>query len=302
VVAATLAILTAAEIAIRALETRLSGNIAHMRAIPEIAKELDAADGARVLILGNSLINNAVREQRFAGLIDGAGLGPTEVREVTPDATSLWDWHFIVRNSFVEPSRVPDAIVVGFAWAQLEDRFPPRPSRLAGFFCDLDDLGELYGMGMRDFGDVSEFVVGKASELYVDREAIRNRTLDAAIPAYRRFSQELNEAGEARSSGAGGMATPARYTRLRRFLDMATEAGARVFVVAMPVTRPYDVDPELARTVESAGHRMLDFRDLPGIRPDMFIDPIHLGDEGAEVFMARLAPEIAGAADPREER
>lgn len=61
VLASLVAILLVLEVGMRAFETRLSKDIAHLRGLPEAAERLKAGDGYKILIVGNSLARHGIQ-------------------------------------------------------------------------------------------------------------------------------------------------------------------------------------------------------------------------------------------------
>ena len=103
----------------------VSGNVKQISEIPDIAADL-AQKKPAILFLGNSLIGNALDLKAFD---QQANLNMSSYK-VIPDGTSLWDWSCIIKNSFIDEKRLPEVVVIGYAWAQVG----PVPERLGGFF------------------------------------------------------------------------------------------------------------------------------------------------------------------------
>ena len=144
------------ELVFRAVAPLVSGNVKQISEIPEIAADL-AQKKPAILFLGNSLMGNALDLKAFD---QQANLNMAYFK-VIPDGTSLWDWSCIIKNSFIDEKRLPDVVVIGYAWAQVG----PVSTRLGGFFCSVKDLPELINLGMSDSSDVLEFLVSKVSKL-----------------------------------------------------------------------------------------------------------------------------------------
>ena len=64
--------------------------------------------------------------------------------------------------------------------------------------------------------------------------------------------------------------------------------------MAMPVNKPYDVDPGLLALAQSGRLTLLDYRRVDGIGPDSFLDAMHLRPAGRQVLSARFAADLEG--------
>jgi len=291
VLLALLAVVTGLEAVVRVTAPRLSGNIDHIAEIPTIAATLSRAAGTRVLFLGNSLTANAVDTEIVRAELERELERRCAVSKVTPDQTSLWEWYWVIEKDFTG-SRAPDAVVVGFAWSQLEDGYRAHPDRLAGFFCGLADLPQLRRFGMDGVEQLGEFLAARASRAYATRTAIRNRLLRLVVPHYEASAQQLND--EQRARVAMGFGAPrASFGRLRAFASLLRCQGTRGVLVAMPVLEPYDLAPGLPAALAASGIAFLDYRYLPGIEERHFEDPIHLNVEGQHLFSSILSRDLA---------
>lgn len=291
VILCVLVALLGAEFALRALEPRLSGNLRHIHDIPAIMAKIETA-GKSLLFLGNSLTNNAVDPQAFQHLSSNYRAGGA-VEKITPDGTALSDWYCIYQNHIATHAAPPEAIVLGFAWAQLSDQYPIDPVRLGGLFCRAADIQSLSSTGLSHHVNVLAFLAGAYSHVYLNREAIRNRVLDMLIPHYRDLTQSLNRIPDAEGADSGSTRPAYTYETLVRFIQDMAQRGTRLILVAMPVQDGYEIDPALIDVSELHGIQFLDMRHTPGIERTMFADPIHLNEEGRERFTAVLANRLA---------
>lgn len=285
VVIALAVVVALIELALRSQTSNLSGNIQHIGQIPAIAARLGQQSNS-LLFLGNSLTNNGVEPSVFQAR--QTGLNAALVEKITPDATSLSDWYCVFKNNIAGMDSPPRTVVLGFAWLQLSDQYPINASRLGGYFCSMADIAALSGTGLTNHNKLLDFLAGAASHVYLNREAIRNRLLDALVPNYRSVTQEMNV-----NPGLGSKAKiekiEHRYTTLARFSQMARDAGIRLVLVAMPVKDEYPIDPGLMETVKDHGMTLLDMRNTPGVASSMFLDPIHLNESGRQHFSLALA-------------
>jgi hypothetical protein len=291
---ALLIILLFVEMGIRIFETRLSGNINHIFSIPEIARQIDHFDkGPAVVFMGNSLTNNAIDSGLLDELLRNQLANPIQTSKVTPDGTALSDWYCIYHNQLMPLRRPPSHIVIGFAWAQLSDQYPINPTRLGGFFCKASDVGSLSETGLTRHQQFLRFLAGAASHVYVNREAIRNRILDALIPDYQLITQQLNEADAARDTGSSTAEKKYSYQLLQALLQSINRTGSQVILIAMPVVNNYELDEQLIKISAQLQVPLLDMRHVDGLTDTMFEDTIHLNSSGRSKFSKYITEMIA---------
>jgi hypothetical protein len=292
-----LLLLLALEAGFRAVEGRVSGNLAHLREIPQIVANLggrDSVDGELgVIVMGNSLINNGVDAHLFQRVLADRIGRRVDVAKLTPDASYSWDWWCIGRTLGERASQGgADALVIGFAWGLITDYRRPTAERLGAYFCDWDALPELMRLGMDDPGEVSRFALGQLSRLYANRGDIGNGVLRQVVPNFTAVATRVNvdRPGDAPASadvvGAGG------FRVLTDLLEGLGDAGVAVTVVAMPTQAGYVLPDGLTEVLDANGSQLLDMRFTPGLKSRMYVDPIHLGPEGAEIFTRTLAQEL----------
>lgn len=291
------AVLLVAEVGLSLVEPHLSGNIRHIRTLPHAAEELKNSHGTGFLILGNSLIDNAVNSESFTNTLIAKGINPVVAVKAIPDGTTVWDWYFLYKRFFLEHGAAPSVIINGFAWELLADQRGPNPSRLAAFFTKFSDLPELISLGMRDIGDIVEFALAQCSRLYAYRDLIRSRVLDLFIPGYRQYTQKLNAASNARGTAGNGQGLTQTYRVLHRLAEAARASNSRLVLVAMPVVVPYQLDSDLLAAAKSLGVELLDYRHLSFLDERSFVDPIHLGPAAGPRFGAYLADELIARGD-----
>jgi hypothetical protein len=275
------------------VESRLSGNVRHVVGIPRAAEELKRSQGTKFLVIGNSLIDNAVNRDVFTHELLTQGFNPAVVAKAIPDASNIWDWYFLYKKFFLQRNAAPAVIVNGFAWGFVADQIRPNPSRLAAFFADLGDLPELISLGMKNFGEIGEFILARISRIYAHREVIRNRLFVSLMSQYKPLTQKLNAESLARGSVAYGRERTETYRVLDKFSQAARGSNSRLVLVAMPVVAPYALDPQLLVTARSLGVDFLDYRQLPFLDERSFMDPIHLKPEAGTEFGSYLAADLA---------
>lgn len=292
IVLCVVAILLVSELALRQLEDGLSIDLQHIKRIPSIARRLAEGDGLRVLFLGNSLTREAVDVDVFEAESDRLGIGPVHAVSVFPDDSAIGEWVYVFRHFFVDPGIRPDVVVVGFARDHLSDAKPLAIERIAAFYSDLSDVPEIFRLDLHGFGERVEFLLAHVSRAFAHRERVSRRALDALIPYYRSTSRRINVSLTA-APNPGAAAQPT-YARLGRLAELVRRSGARLFLVAMPTRRPYDLEPGLVDAAREQGAVLVDARSVDGITPALFRDALHLTPPGAELYSRSLARRLAG--------
>jgi len=288
VVLALLALIALVDVSLRLTDSRLSGNLAHVEAIPEIIAEAGQPERRSVLVLGNSLTNNGVAPD-----VMNARLSDVTLAKVTPDATGLWDWQCLLDHQVIERQNLQfDTLVIGFAWHLLSDQTRVDASRLGSLYCDLSDLGRARAIGLRNSGDIGEFVAAKLLRSYALRDTLRNRLFQIAVPHYIQFTQTTN------SARAGATEPPAQsvqytYETFAGLVNRLKSKGTRVIAVAMPVRQAYDLDPELRSLADRGVLELIDLRQLPGIESQHYLDGMHLNTTGQQILSRALAEDLA---------
>jgi hypothetical protein len=275
------------DVTLRVIETRLSGNLAHVAEIPSLVDAAAATRRPALLLLGNSLTNNGIAAEPLRA---AHPLGP--IAKLTPDGTNYWDWQCILEHQVLARADLQvDTLVLGYAWHLLSDQTQPDPSSLGALFCRATDALKPNSIGLDSIGDVSEFLLAGSLRPYALRETLRNRGLALLIPDYARLTQlaNVNQEAAKQASGPKKQFTYAHFTALA---DKLRARGTTVVIIAMPVRGEYDIDEEL-RALDARGLIvLLDYRATPGIDERVFKDEMHLGDQGQQILTRRLVGDL----------
>lgn len=290
--ALALALLVALEIGFRLVAPQLSGNLAHIRDFDRALGELAANPAPRVVFIGNSLTNNAIQPTYFAELAAKYSGQRIATAKLVPDGTTLWDWRCVIDR--LPPTRDGDFLVMGYAWGQVTDQQEVSISRTFGLLCPLAALPEVSRYHDLGIGSWLEAGLVKLSMMYVLRERIRNGVLGPLVPYYEAQVQRMNDQTQNESNGAPPQQrSPRTYGALTAALARARALGYRPVLIAMPTIRPYATDPALPSILQdNVGY--FDLRHEPWLRDDLFLDPIHLGAEGARLLTGTLARRLYG--------
>jgi hypothetical protein len=291
VVAVVLLVLAGSEILLRFTEPWLSLDVKHIQQIPAISESLVAGKGERILFLGNSEVRAGIDPNIIEEELRNQGIAPVHIERVFPDATQLPEWDRAFKHYFINKARLPEVLVLCFSDSALQDNNAVDPTRLGHYYSSAGEMPEILGQEMRGFESRAEFVLASLSFSYANRMRVRTRAMDMVVPGYRDSAQRINRGMKRSHSQAA--AAQNTYNRLSRFLSLAREQGVRVIVVAMPISSPYPLDPQIKSTVETAGMSFLDCRNVDGISAQSFVDEIHLASSGMRVYSRFLGRELA---------
>lgn len=287
-VVALLLSLAGMDLTLRFIAPYLSDNLRHIASLPALAQ--DAGNRNDLVFLGNSLTNNGVD----AELIDAA-LPDRGVTKLVPDGSSFWEWYCTLKHQVLEVETNPKLLAIGFAWQQLSDQSRQDPTRLGAFFCTLGDIPTLSRYGMDSIGTISEFITAKLLHTFALRNTLRNRLLDLLVPDYREFTQEANLLARDMAANNGTGVNPTSTHSYEEFTALVTALegrGTRIVVVAMPVRDRYELDAPLLSMLKQTGISLLDYRALPGIDDNSYLDSMHLNTQGSRVLTHRLIQDI----------
>jgi hypothetical protein len=289
VVFALLASIALVDLGLRLTDSRVSGNLAHVEAIPDLVASAGRPEQQSLLLLGNSLTNNGVAPQ-----IVSAELPNLTLAKVTPDATGLYSWQCLLDHQVIQRPEVQfDTVVIGFAWSLLSDQTRADASRLGGLYCNWSDLGRAKEIGLRNSGDIGEFIAAKVLRTYALRDTLRNRLFQSVVPHY----VELTQANNSRSPGtidrAGAGKQTHTYHTFAALVHRLKAEGTRVIVVAMPIQKEYEIDPELRELAARGVVEMFDLREAEGIEAAHYLDGIHLNATGQQILSRVLAEDLA---------
>src|SRR5688572_22081273 len=181
------------------------------------------------------------------------------VAKLVPDDTSMPDWYYVALNNLIRPGYQPEVLILGFTANQLTDE-RIEASRLGAYFCDLGNLGELFGKDLEGFVPKVDFLLGRMCRLYGIREQVRARFEDKLIPGYQEGVRHLNEIQRRGSppnkdQRAGGKVNS--YALLDRALSLWRARGIEVVLVAMPIPSGYEIDQAVVLKAQSVGVRLI---------------------------------------------
>jgi hypothetical protein len=279
-----LSLIVVVEVSFRLIGPQLSGNIRQIDEFPSLFKQLDEVNGKKAVFVGNSLSDKAI-DNRYLN----QELNINSIK-ITPDSTSLWDWQCIIRNNILNSLDI-DTLVIGFAWNQLEDEYPVDASRIGAYFCSWSDIwNSRADNGLSTFDLNAEFIASKVSHFYANREIVRSRLLSLFVPHYQTQTQRLNRGIAPQVEHQTSVEK--QYNVLTGLIADLEKAEIEVVVIAMPVLNPYLLDQQLIDTVQQAGGSFFDYRALSSIDAALFLDDMHLDEDGQAIFTRELSRDL----------
>lgn len=304
-----LVVLGVAELGLRSFETMLSGDVAHMEAIPTIVRETVASEGESVLLWGNSLLGEGVDRAALEEGLRTLGSRNYAVGKVNPDGTTPLEWSYLLRSTIEIPSGSrsgkPDLFVLAFGPGHLVDRSPTGSlERLALYHVGREDLVQFLLREVQTLDERAAFLSARTLRLVALGERIQPRVLDLAIPEYReRAPLLLARNADPTVDLAADYATDAgsRYRHFRRIVDDLAVAGIPLILLPMPEAQPWELSDDELRVIGECRVTVLDIRTSAGLPPERFPDGTHMDSEGRGTFTAVLTSRLAGLLDGSHE-
>lgn len=282
-----------AEGAMRMFELRLSKDLAHIRSMPGVARQMREHEGEKLLFVGNSLTRCAIDAQIIRDALARKGARNPAVFFFTPDATSALNWDYGIQRYFLETEALPDQIFIGTGPHHLADRTIDDATRLGAFYVSASQITRAMREDVRGWEQKCEFFLARASILFTSRLKVKPRVFGPLIPHYFDMEQWVNQQ---RNPGARDAApATATYRHLAVMMEDLRQAGVAAHVFTVPQPKPYDIGPEARRVIEAHGARLHDLAGIPGISAAHFADGYHLDLAGAGIFSQALAGSLQPA-------
>lgn len=291
------AVLALVEIGVRAVETRLSVDVIHIKSINGVVRDLirssEMADERSVLFIGNSLTRRGVDIDVFTETLERGGLSRLRLAAVYPDDTTVLDWTYLYKHAVREAGAVPDAVVIGFGWTHLDDRPVSRAQsyRLGRYFASWADMPPLLREDVTALPDRVNIVLSKVSATFANRERISKRVL-SFLPYYQASANTVNEIALRDNKAEGDDRSDSRYRRLEQLIEAVEESGAELVFISMPMLEGHDLDPRIVEIIEANGSHHVDARDVPGLAPEHYLDPLHLDPASGALLYSSHAAEL----------
>jgi hypothetical protein len=292
-----LAVFGALEVFTRVKLFKMSKDFAKFMTFDERSRTVVATPDS-VAFIGNSATMYGVDAKLVASELEGRCGAPVASDLFTADASRVNTWRYILESSFWHPQRKPSTFVITFYEDDLADGNRIEIGRVAQFFTSPRDWREIFRVDLHGFGERVEFLVSSYWATYAVRARIRERVL-GLIPGYKAYLPAMNEVIYKHEQAAAAAAPHRARTHhaLERLLERAREEGSRLVFVAYPTQEaargnPYALDPTTVEILHDAGVQLLDLRRVDSIPPELYIDDIHLGEEGRERWSRLVAAAL----------
>jgi hypothetical protein len=244
----------------------------------------DSAGAATVLLVGNSLLLEGVDRGQLRHLM-APGYAAVEL---PVENTTYWDWYFGLRHLFASGSR-PSVVVVCMSGGQLLSDATDG-ERFAHTLMRLDDLRRVARVTHLDATTTSEYFFANLSAWLGVRAGVRNAVLQDWLPGAALLAQTLASAG---ANGPPPRADAARLVeRLAALRQLAADAGAEFRFVVPPLLPEEQVWTRARAGIATTDVVVLMPLAAPPLTAADFSDGFHLNAAGAQLFTARLAPQL----------
>jgi hypothetical protein len=269
-----------------------SKDLSRFGTYPERARTLASAPGKRVAFLGNSLTERGIDTKQFESIANVTS------DLFVADGSHVNTWYWMIERLFWKPGLKPDLIVMNFYETGLEDGKRIELGRLAQFFVEPEDWMQVFKNDLTELEPRVELVLSSFWATYAVRDRLKDRTL-GMIPGYKGYTERMNEINfQHETKQMRGPQIPATRHALARLCERAREKGTPLLFVAFPSQgerKPaYDVPRETIAVIEKNGHRYLDLRLVPELKPDHYADEVHLTPAGAAIYTRLLSNELKG--------
>ncbi len=301
VIAAVLVLLAGWETVCRLAGPNLDYDRRHIHAFPDIISRLDAGEGPRVLLLGNSLMMHGTKTETVRTELEALRCRGMSVERITPVGTTVLDWHYLLQR-YAGDGDGPELIVVGFGPSHLDDNNTKRLPRLARHFTAWRSMYELFAHDITGFDDRCQIVLARSLAMFGDQLLWQEMVGNYMTPDFQEGTRQINRtldqqerarAGEAGSADDAPQPAP-QHNRVRRMIRLLRGRGSRVVFVAFPADG-YELPAGIAEAIEAEGARFIDARgqltddadDADGYHPSATTFRKHLTSIGAPGLFTR---------------
>jgi hypothetical protein len=301
VVSAVIGILMGIEIALVKMESFLSLDILHLKAIPGIAKSLSSSEAVNILFLGNSLTREGIDGDIMKRKLIAKDRSTVNIGLVYPDDTSILEWFYILKYQFILKKSHPDYIIINFGNYQLADRYLDfeKIQRISSYV-QKDDLLSVMTEEKLNIGQSFDLFLAKFWRTFANRQRIQNRILNI-LPHYRYTAGRINDMFVNHAS-TGSEKTNSGFNYLEKFIEMAKNNDIHIIFAAMPLPSKYNIDAEVLDLIKMNGMTFIDARNIPGITEKQYSDGYHLNREGAIIYSDFLSSQILCQDQLRKEK
>lgn len=287
-----LAVLVAAEIALRGLLPHLSKDIVHLQQVPDRIEHLSNSEGARVLFLGNSITREGIDIKQFEDQLEIHRA--FAVAEIHPDDTAIAEWFYAYLHFLELPERNIDELIICFAEDQLQDRPSINVRRIAANYSDWGTMLNAFQEEELSLDQQAEFILARLFVSFAYAERIQKRLLDYLIPYYRKTAGIINTSlQDPTNHGEGLTSSHPTYRRLQRLIGLLEARKVNCMVFAFPIGTNYELDPGLEQLLKTHRISFDDVRDLQGIGSKNFPDGYHMDESAAQIVTTAVAKKVS---------
>lgn len=292
---ALLVMLAALELITRFVLFRMSDDIDRFQAYPERVEALANKHGVRLVLIGNSATEQSIDTQLLSSEMEALSGKQTHATLLVADSSEIVTWQAIANQCIWRGSARPDTIVLTFFGTNLQDTADVELGRIAQFFSTYQDWPELFATQVKSVGTRAEFILDSFWGTFAFRDRIKQRILATVVPDYRNYATTLNQMSR-RYTGNGSeklVKNQPTYRGLTDFLTRARSENVEVILVAFPALgRTAATDPKIAELASANGALLLDMQGVAPLKPEHYVDSIHLTEAGKQFYTPHFAREL----------
>lgn len=254
----------------------------------------DGGTSPRVLVVGNSLLDEGVRFDQLRQAFETR----YDARRYMVEQTVYYDWYYALRRLYREGAR-PDIVVVMLGTGHwLSPNI--RGDYSAQYLMSLADLPQVAADLDMHPTQATGLLFAGVSKFWGARVEMRNFVLGRLMPDLGRL-MNFSSAIDRRPMVAADI-TPVLRERIERMRSVTDAYGSSLVLLVPPMLNREDGADALTEAARTNDVDVLQPVVSGSFGPEMFRDGFHLNERGATLFTERLIPALAGELQSAEER
>ncbi|MEZ4749752.1 MAG: hypothetical protein R3B54_03730 [Bdellovibrionota bacterium] len=205
------------------------------------------------------------------------------------DASSSPDWYFLLKNTVLGYGAKPNVLLIGITDLHVPDQIPVDSGRLAQVLTRSEDLPLLFEKLFLTLDQRADFLLSKASFLFAMRKRIRDRTLAAIVPGFRKNVNELNRTAYLK----GQKSIRAQdYFFFEQLVKEASQSVPCTVFVPIPLPHPYSIPEKVRKIIQSHGGHLIKTETDVSYSLEQFEDGYHMNKGSSAAFTRRILPQL----------
>ena len=242
------------------------------------------------MVIGNSLTREGIDEQLIKRSIDNRIISKKAIGYIYPDDTSIMEWYYIFVSYYAQSKIYPKNIFVIFA----EDHLVSREIQFEEIqrISKYTQFKSLFNVIINEGLSLSlsiDLYLSKVFRFYSNRERINKRILNI-IPNYRATLRKLNQKLKPKEIKTEDKKN---YYHLNRLIRLIDNLKIQTNFIAIPISKPYDINPRLRRIINSSQYcDLVNFQNTKKFTENDFLDGYHLNQYGAHKFTNQFLEQL----------